>query len=667
VSMPDLCQNLVDWYKFMSEAMAEYCKVASAKCKFAQDEMINFASIIPVPEEDPLSGIVDPHAPWVKRDITYIVKSGWSCCTTKKLVERTILFDEMLRRKKARTKSGRSGVKRAITNTIRKLKAEEESSKEVIANKGKLRKAFDAADTDKSGTIEFEELVHLFNEKLKMEKDEVEIEEMFHAADKDDSGTIDFDEFTRCQEDVAKEKRAQWKAYFEKGSDLNRLRRKGYLVKDRTPLYNMTFVDEKGKERKGKSFEPKMFKEMMKEQRGLDAVVKDWSKILDKGIEKMNMIFLRMRSDFIKYAKVKITVATVLERIKVMLAEVAAETVEQAKKSVKGPAVDVKKPSLKIEKNFKLLFAGKNPITKLTMDMGGPTFTQASFQSPTKSKNEALQFIYDSFFNPKSPKNVMNMFSMFAAQALKAIKNSVKLGLRIANFARKCLPPFPIIAEVQTQVMKLCQKSAMSLGFKIRNIPSNILKHVRKFATFPLVAMSFAKACKGIMTMFGSKLCADNPSKALTLKEDEEEKISEKVDMEELGGDFAKGQKRANSAKDQASSAEKEQAKMELSAEDRAEEQFVNEKDDEEPDEDDPDHPEYDLSDAVLETKFAEIDVDGDGEVTRTELEQAYKDSHHDVADDALTKIVNEADANGDGGIDIFEFKQAMRQGQLQA
>jgi len=261
----------------------------------------------------------------------------------------------------------------------------------------------------------------------------------------------------------------------------------------------------------------------------------------------------------------------------------------------------------------------------------------------------------------------MNMFSMFAAQALKAIKNSVKLGLRIANFARKCLPPFPIIAEVQTQVMKLCQKSAMSLGFKIRNIPSNILKHVRKFATFPLVAMSFAKACKGIMTMFGSKLCADNPSKALTLKEDEEEKISEKVDMEELGGDFAKGQKRANSAKDQASSAEKEQAKMELSAEDRAEEQFVNEKDDEEPDEDDPDHPEYDLSDAVLETKFAEIDVDGDGEVTRTELEQAYKDSHHDVADDALTKIVNEADANGDGGIDIFEFKQAMRQGQLQA
>ena len=59
-----------------------------------------------------------------------------------------------------------------------------------------IKKAFDSYDSDKSGTIEMNELNHLAID-LGQEFDDEELAEAFQALDSDGSGKIEFDEFLR--------------------------------------------------------------------------------------------------------------------------------------------------------------------------------------------------------------------------------------------------------------------------------------------------------------------------------------------------------------------------------------------------------------------------------------------------------------------------------------
>ena len=437
--------------------------------------------------------------------------------------------------------------------------------------------------------------------------------------------------------------------YFE-DKDMKRLRKKGCMYKDKKKLTKLTFIDAKGKKVVGKKKEKRLLKEMMAEQKIRDAVVKDWSKIVMDGIDKANLVMVQMRSTLSKTCKTKYTAGSVLEKIKVMLAAVADG-----------------KPSLAIERDFKLLFKGKNPITGVRLDIGG---TNISEKMP---KTDMYQFIYDTFFNLMHPNNVLNIFRIMALNTFEALRSAGRLGLRIANIAVKCLPPFPIIGLIQAEVVAVCMTSCTQLDFSIRKVPGLLLKHIRSFGGFPAISMAFAKSAKGIMNLIGGMKGSSNPGKALTLKEGSEEEpedqLDDAVDMSELGADFAKTNEKASAASKEADGAEAEQGKLVLSEEDREAENFVTAESDAETEAGDETDAEedYDLSDEVLEQKFSELDVDHDGEITRIELDQALKDTGRSFTSEALKKLIDDADTNSDGGIDIEEFKNAMRAGKTVA
>ena len=234
------------------------------------------------------------------------------------------------------------------------------------------------------------------------------------------------------------------------------------------------------------------------------------------------------------------------------------------------------------------------------------------------------------------------------------VKDCLKLGLRIANLARQCLPPFPIIPTIVKQVMQVCMKGAMSLDFKIRKIPFKILRGVRSFATFPRVALAFATASKTLIYVIGS-MAVDGAQAALTDK-------TEKVDLSEMGDEYQKGKSRASDAGSVAAEASSKQGELKVSKEDAAEEKAGGDDDDDPDDENDPSHAAYDLSDEALETKFAEIDIDCDGFVTPdVELKQAILESGRKRSDQDVGMMMNEADADGNGQTDLEEFKSAMR------
>ena len=229
--------------------------------------------------------------------------------------------------------------------------------------------------------------------------------------------------------------------------------------------------------------------------------------------------------------------------------------------------------------------------------------------------------------------------------------------LKAANFARQCLPPFPIIPTITRQVMEMCMKGAMRPNFKIRFVPGKMLKNIRKFAGFPVVAMAFARNAKALMKVFASMSVKDEPSKALTHKTEEEDDEEEdgKVNASDLGPTFAKGQARANAAKSSAAQGEAEASKMPSGGDD------ADEETDAESEAGDGGH--LNLADDILELKFAEIDADGDGSISAAELKVALEQERKDLKADAVAKMMQEADANGDGEIDLNEFKMAMRTG----
>jgi len=240
-------------------------------------------------------------------------------------------------------------------------------------------------------------------------------------------------------------------------------------------------------------------------------------------------------------------------------------------------------------------------------------------------------------------------------------RDVTKLGLKLGNFARKCLPPFTIIPLVATQIMQACMKGAMKPNFKARKIPYMLLGNTRKFTAFPSAAMNFAKNAKELLKLLGTMSVKDAPGKALTDKsgggggDDDDDDDNAKFDVSDMGETFAKGKNRADKAKSAVSQGEKETAKMPSNAEDDGDNDGESEAGDEENDDN--------LTEEMLETKFAEVDIDGDGTISSAELKQAIEQNRPGVKAKEIDEIMKEADANGDGNIDLSEFMQAMRHG----
>lgn len=239
------------------------------------------------------------------------------------------------------------------------------------------------------------------------------------------------------------------------------------------------------------------------------------------------------------------------------------------------------------------------------------------------------------------------------------------------------MPPFPIIGVIQTQVMQVCIKGAMTLDFSLRKVPGNILSNVAKFGGFASACMAFAFSSKGLIKSMMA-MCPKENLKAIKDKggeeavEEEDDDDDGKVDPSELGDNFAKGASRSDAADAKAKTANDSQSELQLSKKDKKEEAFHKEVDDDAEDhEDNEDFDKdddadgaakaLDMSDVTLDAKFAEIDADGDGSLTAQEFKNALLAQDMKFTDAQISQMLSIADLDKNEALDLEEFKRAMR------
>jgi Ca2+-binding EF-hand superfamily protein len=66
-------------------------------------------------------------------------------------------------------------------------------------------------------------------------------------------------------------------------------------------------------------------------------------------------------------------------------------------------------------------------------------------------------------------------------------------------------------------------------------------------------------------------------------------------------------------------------------------------------------------TDAELTTTFAELDVNGDGQITGAEFKTAMAARGERITDQEIAEIFADADINGDGTISFAEFAVAWK------
>lgn len=123
-----LAKSLGEYLKFLSKAVDGHAKFADKPAEVKIDTEQPFPQFVGEPS---------PRAPWVKREIETSVSSCFGLCNSK--VVRDVYLDELLRRKKANSSSGRKGMKKNAEKTIKDLKAAEETAKKLINDQKKLQ------------------------------------------------------------------------------------------------------------------------------------------------------------------------------------------------------------------------------------------------------------------------------------------------------------------------------------------------------------------------------------------------------------------------------------------------------------------------------------------------------------------------------------------------
>jgi hypothetical protein len=129
VGIEALAKNLGEYLKYLASVMDKHAQRADAKSTVKVDDDQPFPQF---------GGEASPRAPWVMRTIEEPVSSCLGLCTS--IVLRDIYLDELLRRKKADSASGRKGMKKNAAETLKGLKKAEETAKKLMKDEKKLRK-----------------------------------------------------------------------------------------------------------------------------------------------------------------------------------------------------------------------------------------------------------------------------------------------------------------------------------------------------------------------------------------------------------------------------------------------------------------------------------------------------------------------------------------------
>lgn len=65
-----------------------------------------------------------------------------------------------------------------------------------------------------------------------------------------------------------------------------------------------------------------------------------------------------------------------------------------------------------------------------------------------------------------------------------------------------------------------------------------------------------------------------------------------------------------------------------------------------------------------LEKQFSKIDLDGDGTLTKRELQLLFRRAGIPIGDQQIKDWISKADTNNDGVIDFYEFMNAFKNEQ---
>ena len=142
----------------------------------------------------------------------------------------------------------------------------------------------------------------------------------------------------------------------------------------------------------GSESEALLLKELTDAQKLVDPLVKDWARLITDAMTAINVIMLHIRKALTESAEVQLSPKTVFLKMRALLADFAKEM------GVKG---GTGKPSIRTHKDFTLLFEGKNPITGFHLVTAEGQ--DVEFTSDNEAKGSAMQFIYNTFFNPDHP------------------------------------------------------------------------------------------------------------------------------------------------------------------------------------------------------------------------------------------------------------------------
>ena len=156
----------------------------------------------------------------------------------------------------------------------------------------------------------------------------------------------------------------------------------------------------------GPTIEIKLLKELMEQQKKADPSVKDWAKAVTEAMKMVNLLLIHVRDELTKSAKTNYSPATVMSKIKAMLSDFGRE----------AAGVTSGRPSIRFQKDFKLLFQGKNPITNIVFVT--PDGKDFDFKAKgSGSVGGTMQYIYNVFFNVQHPNNLCAILRATASRS----------------------------------------------------------------------------------------------------------------------------------------------------------------------------------------------------------------------------------------------------------
>lgn len=486
-------------------------------------------------------------APWVETTIRY---GGFVGFCQK---ERKITLDELMERRKARTRAGR--------------KANRKAARAQIAEGIRLDKAADAAIKAKQKAIQkmnAEMKAQAQAELARMKSEQEEAAQVRAAARRKLSRIVsrgyENDDYRKRIEDLryvdprpTSKSHLKWLA---SGGKLGFIRRSSssmifwawvnlvYFFLCLPVLYcwycvccgclwEQTFYAACGRNKKLTVQEKKLLKVMRWEQMQRDKEIKLYVALAKETLGQLNLLFPRLQDALRNSLGYKLSLGTCVLAMKKDFTDlvtrqtakkIANSQIDAAKgvikESVLGVIKESVRPKFKMTTDYSLLMEGQSPIVEISMDFGVaededgegeekggdkmPSIeldTKALTKALTGAMTPRMKRLYDLFFNLSSPRNLINIFKTLAFGLLGVIKNGALLLLQTASFVAKCVD-FSIIGYLIRDIGLMTQRP----DFSLRALPFKLMRTFKRILLLPTDIRRFYGSTKMLLKILYSMM-----------------------------------------------------------------------------------------------------------------------------------------------------------------